>query len=66
MCKCKKANEAVNYIKPAKASVTVNVDVTNIVKYVSIAGVAVVGIIFGAKSYIEYIKSKKEAQTKDL
>lgn len=33
------------------SSVTVNVDVTRIVKYVCIAGVFIVGIIFGTRCY---------------
>lgn len=65
MCKCKKAMETVNRICPSKATVSVTVNVTNIVKYVSLAGVAIVGIIFGTKSYIECMKAKKETNTKE-
>lgn len=42
-----------------------NIDVTRIVKYVSFAGVAIVGIIFFAKSYIASVRAKAEAATKD-
>jgi hypothetical protein len=33
------------------SSVTVHVDVTKIVKYVCIAGICIVGIIFGTRCY---------------
>lgn len=46
----------------SKADITVSVNVTNIVKYVCIAGVAIVGIIFGCKSYIETVKAKQEEE----
>ena len=66
MCKCKKAAEAVKAISsPAKSNVTISVDVTNIVKYVSLAGIAIVGIIFGTKCYAECVKLQKEAHTKE-
>lgn len=62
MCKCKK--ETANMLAPAKASVNVTVNVTNIVKYISLAGVAIVGIIFGTKSYIESVKVQKAGNEK--
>lgn len=37
----------------------INLDVTKIVKYVCIAGVLIVGIIFGEKAYVEFSRSKK-------
>ncbi len=40
-----------NASSDSKASVTITVDVTKIVKYVCCAGVFVVGIIFGTKCY---------------
>lgn len=38
------------------SSVKVTVDVTRIVKYVCIAGVVIVGIIFGTKCYQNLLK----------
>jgi hypothetical protein len=40
-----------------ESSVTVRVDVTKIVKYVCIAGVMVVGIIFGTKCYQKILEN---------
>ncbi|NLP35122.1 MAG: hypothetical protein GX359_08005 [Clostridiales bacterium] len=37
------------------SSVTVNVDVTKIVKYVCITGVFIVGIIFGTRCYYKLL-----------
>lgn len=56
MCKCK--NKAGSANKDAAVCVTVNV--TNIVKYISFAGIAIVGIIFGTKCYAECTKEKEE------
>lgn len=56
MCKCK--NKAGSANKDAAVCVTVNV--TNIVKYISFAGIAIVGIIFGTKCYVECTKEKRE------
>ena len=56
MCKCK--NKAGSANKDASVCVTVNV--TNIVKYISFAGIAIVGIIFGTKCYAECTKEKEE------
>lgn len=39
------------YPKEKGSSVTVNVDVTKIVKYVCVTGVFIVGIIFGTRCY---------------
>lgn len=59
MCKCKEMKNAAAVAKKvAKAgtNVDVTINVTNIVKYVCIAGIAIVGIIFGTKSFVEYHK----------
>ncbi|NLK99463.1 MAG: hypothetical protein GX271_02245 [Clostridiales bacterium] len=37
------------------SSVNISVDVTKIVKYVCLAGIVIVGIIFGAKCYQKMI-----------
>jgi hypothetical protein len=42
------------------ANVTVSVDVTKIVRNVSIAGVVVVGIVFGCNTFYKFIKWKNE------
>lgn len=62
MCKCKKMvkNNPINTKPSATVSVTVNV--TNIVKYAALAGVAIVGIIFGAKCYTEYARLKEKEE----
>lgn len=66
MCKCKKAAEAVKAISsPSKSNVCISVNVTNIVKYVSLAGIAIVGIIFGTKCYVECMKLQNETHTKE-
>ena len=41
-----------------------NINVTKIVKYVCLAGVLIVGIIFGEKGYAHYAKSKIECKDK--
>lgn len=57
MCKCKNKAGSAN----KEASVCVTVNVTNIVKYISFAGIAIVGIIFGTRCYAECTKeSRKE------
>jgi hypothetical protein len=43
--------------------VSVKVDVTKIVKYVCIAGVLIVGIIFGTKCAINMLKINKSEDT---
>lgn len=56
MCKCKEIKKAANVAKKAAktgANVDISINVTNIIKYLCIAGIAIVGIIFGTKSYIE-------------
>lgn len=63
MSKCKK--RAADLLAPAKTQVSVTVNVTNIVKYISLAGVSIVGIIFGTKSYIEYAKVQKGCSEKN-
>lgn len=50
MCKCKKA---IDTAKCAKANVNIEVNVTKIVKYVCLAGVAIVGCIFGTKAWVK-------------
>ncbi|MDD6880476.1 MAG: hypothetical protein PUE18_02745 [Firmicutes bacterium] len=42
------------------ADVTVNVDVSKIVRNVGIAGVCIVGIIFGCNTYRKVLQWKKE------
>ena len=57
MCKKNKINKIINTMNNTKsdngANVTVSVDVTKIVKYVAIAGIAIVGIIFGCKAWTD-------------
>lgn len=63
MCKCKKVlDSATNLGSKSKANVVVTVNVTNIVKYVAIAGVAIVGIIFGTKTWCDYMKNKEDEE----
>lgn len=63
MCKCKKVlDSATNFGSKSKANVVVTVNVTNIVKYVAIAGVAIVGIIFGTKTWCDYMKNKEDEE----
>ena len=42
-----------------KADITVTVDVSKIVRNLSIAGVLVVGIVFGCSTYSRILQSKK-------
>lgn len=44
------------------ASVSVTINVTNIVKYISLAGVAIVGIIFGTRCYNECARLKEKEE----
>lgn len=64
MCKCKKMLDSAANIgsSKAKSNVVVTVNVTNIVKYVAIAGVAIVGIIFGTKTWCNYMKNKEDEE----
>ncbi len=39
-----------------------NINVTKIVKYVCLAGVVIVGIIFSEKGYAEFVRSRIEYQ----
>ncbi len=41
----------------SNANVTVNVDVPKIVKYACIAGILIVGIIFGTKSFRKMLET---------
>lgn len=61
MWKCKDLMKMTDAVKPAKtgANVEVQINVTNIVKYVCFAGIAIVGIIFGSKSFVECKKNDK-------
>lgn len=36
------------------------INVTNIVKYVCLAGISIVAIIFGEKAFEEYIRTKQQ------
>ena len=47
-----------NNIAKAGVNVTVSVNVTDIVKYVTFAGVAIVGIIFGTRCYTQCVRAK--------
>ena len=64
MCKCKKMLDSATKLggSKSKANVVVTVNVTNIVKYVAIAGVAIVGIIFGTKTWCDYMKNKEDEE----
>lgn len=65
MCKCKKLADAANAMttkSKGNTCVSVSVNVTNIVKYVALAGVAIVGIIFGTKCFQEYSKNKEKEE----
>lgn len=68
MSKCKKAAKTVaKSVNSTVPSVEVTVNVTNIVKYISIAGIAIVGIIFGTKCYADTtcMKLQNETHTKE-
>lgn len=41
---------------------SIDVNVTKIVKYVCLAGVAILAIIFGEKAYAEYVRAKKQQE----
>ncbi|WP_313134459.1 hypothetical protein [Anaerocolumna sp.] len=57
MCKmCKGKNNAL----VEKSGSSLNIDVTKIVKYVCIAGVMIVAIIFGTRCYLKMINKDKE------
>ena len=64
MCNCKdlKNLSAAKKLIKSGANVEVNINVTNIVKYVCLAGVAIVGIIFGTRGYIEYRKNENDKE----
>ncbi len=66
MCKCRgKAGSLANAKNEASVCVTVNV--TNIVKYICFAGIAIVGIIFGTKCYAECTReNRKEEDRKSV
>lgn len=46
-----------NLPEERKSSITVNVDVTQIVKYVCISGIVIVGIIFGTNCCQKILES---------
>ena len=61
MCKCRSTAESLaNANKDAAVCVTVNV--TNIVKYVCFAGIAIVGIIFGTKCYTDCNRENRKEE----
>lgn len=62
--KCKDFIKMTDTVKPAKsgANVDVQINVTNIVKYICLAGIAIVGIIFGTKSFVECHKNTKDKE----
>lgn len=64
MCKCKKVLDTAANLgnSKSKANVSITINVTNIVKYVSLAGVAIVGIIFGTKTYCNCLKTKEDEE----
>lgn len=40
----------------------IDVNVTKIVRYVCVAGIAIIAIIFGEKAYAEYIHAKSREE----
>ncbi len=62
MCKCKKKREAKKALEAAGSVVTVNVDVTKIVKYIAFAGIVIVGIIFGTGAYVKQLEHEKKSE----
>ena len=64
MCRCKKVIDGAAAIGNSRSgsNVAVSINVTDIVKYVAIAGVAIVGIIFGAKAWSNYMKNKEDEE----
>jgi hypothetical protein len=64
MCKCKKVIDGAAAIGNSRSgsNVAVAINVTDIVKYVAIAGVAIVGIIFGTKTWCNYMKNKEDEE----
>lgn len=64
MCKCKKVFDTATAVGNSKSrsNVAVSINVTDIVKYVAIAGVAIVGIIFGTKTWCNYMKNKEDEE----
>ena len=61
MCKCRgKAGSLANAKNEASVCVTVNV--TNIVKNICFAGIAIVGIIFGTKCYAECTRENRKEE----
>lgn len=64
MCKCKKVFDSGVGMGNGRSgsNVAVAINVTDIVKYVAIAGVAIVGIIFGTKTWCNYMKNKEDEE----
>lgn len=64
MCKCKKIFDGGAAMGNSRSgsNVAVSINVTDIVKYVAIAGVAIVGIIFGVKAWSNYMKNKEDEE----
>ena len=61
MCKCKKAVKALDK-EQNNSAVSVMINVTDIVKYASLASVAIVGIIFAPKLLREFSKANKKEE----
>lgn len=60
---CKRKNMAGNLANANKeAAVCVTVNVTNIVKYICFAGIAIVGIIFGTKCYTDCNRENRKEE----
>ncbi len=53
---CKEKNNAL----VEQSGSSLNIDVTKIVKYVCIAGVLIVGIVFGTMCYLKIMNKDKE------
>lgn len=49
-----------NLVEKEKTSVEVKVDVAKIVKYCVIAGVAIVGVIFGTRAWLKAMELEKK------
>lgn len=51
-----------NFLDAKKSGVTVDVNVTRIVKYICIASVLIVGIIFGTRCYRDMLKKMEDTK----
>lgn len=61
MGKCKKVLDTAANMGRGRSNVVVTVNVTDIVKYTALAGVAIVGIIFGTRTWCE-MKHKEDEE----